>query len=198
MLNVGSANVSLKASDDSNFVMGTSYSSLTLLPYGSSVFVSDGNSWYSILGTFDNLKGVFKQTGGSIGGAVTITTGGLSVNNGAVSIQNGAATGVELGSTTVPSTTFLDFHSSGAATDYDVRLAVTNGDTGNAGKGNFSMSCGAGLAKINSQSIVTVKTGTVAPSTAPDFIGQDYLDTTAKKAYKSFGVASSADWVILN
>lgn len=41
-------------------------------------------------------------------------------------------------------------------------------------------------------------TGTVAPTTTPEYVGQTYLDTTAKKEYRAFGVASSADWVVLN
>jgi hypothetical protein len=41
-------------------------------------------------------------------------------------------------------------------------------------------------------------TGTVAPTSTPQRIGQEYYDTTAKKLYKAFGTASSSDWVIMN
>jgi hypothetical protein len=40
--------------------------------------------------------------------------------------------------------------------------------------------------------------GIVAPATTPSYIGQVYVDTSAKKAYMAMGTASSADWVILN
>lgn len=42
------------------------------------------------------------------------------------------------------------------------------------------------------------KKGSGAPSVAPDFIGQEYLDTTNKKLYKAFGVNSTSDFVVLN
>lgn len=38
--------------------------------------------------------------------------------------------------------------------------------------------------------------GTEAPNTVPNFIGQEYLDTTAKTTYKAFGTSSAADWVL--
>ncbi|MEY2194019.1 hypothetical protein AB7942_14960 [Neobacillus sp. BF23-41] len=41
-----------------------------------------------------------------------------------------------------------------------------------------------------------VKSGT--PRLAPQFIGQEYLDSTNKKVYKAFGTSSTADWVVLN
>lgn len=37
-----------------------------------------------------------------------------------------------------------------------------------------------------------------APSKAPDFAGQQYLDLTNKKAYVAFGVGSVSDWAALN
>ena len=42
------------------------------------------------------------------------------------------------------------------------------------------------------------RTGTAAPSTKPDFIGQFYLDTTNKKMYVGMGTSATADFVILN
>jgi hypothetical protein len=41
-------------------------------------------------------------------------------------------------------------------------------------------------------------TGTTAPSSTPQKIGQEYYDTTNKKLYKAFGVSSSTDWIIMN
>lgn len=39
---------------------------------------------------------------------------------------------------------------------------------------------------------------TTAPTAAPSFVGQSYLDTANKKAYIAFGTASVVDWGILN
>lgn len=44
-----------------------------------------------------------------------------------------------------------------------------------------------------SQAVCTVKTGSGAPATAPDFIGQEYIDTSAKAAYKACGT-DIGDW----
>lgn len=41
------------------------------------------------------------------------------------------------------------------------------------------------------------KTGTGAPSLTPDYIGQEYIDTTNKKVYKACGL-TTAGWVVLN
>jgi hypothetical protein len=40
--------------------------------------------------------------------------------------------------------------------------------------------------------------GAGAPSTIPTAIGLEYLDTTAKKLYKSFGTSAVEDWVVMN
>lgn len=40
--------------------------------------------------------------------------------------------------------------------------------------------------------------GSGAPTAAPDFIGQEYLDLTNKKLYKAFGIESKNDFVALN
>lgn len=37
-----------------------------------------------------------------------------------------------------------------------------------------------------------------APSVAPDFAGQTYMDLAKKKVYKAFGANSVSDWVVLN
>lgn len=49
---------------------------------------------------------------------------------------------------------------------------------------------------INGLNSVIVGSG--APTTAPGFIGQEYLDTTNKKCYKAFGYESTANWVVMN
>ena len=43
-----------------------------------------------------------------------------------------------------------------------------------------------------------ILSGSGAPSVIPDFIGQEYCDTTNKKSYKAFGNGSVSDWVALN
>ena len=44
----------------------------------------------------------------------------------------------------------------------------------------------------------SVIVGSGAPTAAPGFIGQEYLDTTNKKCYKAFGYDSTANWVVMN
>lgn len=39
-----------------------------------------------------------------------------------------------------------------------------------------------------------VLTGTAAPSAAPNFVGQTYIDTQNKNVYKAVGTSSAADW----
>ncbi len=43
-----------------------------------------------------------------------------------------------------------------------------------------------------------VSHGSGAPSFAPVRIGDVYLDTSAKKEYRAFGVESASDWVAVN
>ena len=61
------------------------------------------------------------------------------------------------------------------------------------------------VTKSNAMQAAGVKTGvgTIAivngvPSSTPDFIGQEQLDTATNKFYKAKGTASSADWIALN
>ena len=44
----------------------------------------------------------------------------------------------------------------------------------------------------------SVIVGSGAPTAAPGFIGQEYLDITNKKCYKAFGYESTANWVVMN
>lgn len=37
--------------------------------------------------------------------------------------------------------------------------------------------------------------GSGAPTSTPSFVGQIYIDTTAKREYKAYGTSSSADWL---
>jgi len=43
-----------------------------------------------------------------------------------------------------------------------------------------------------------ILSGAGAPAVIPDFIGQEYCDTTNKKSYKAFGASAVSDWVALN
>jgi hypothetical protein len=54
---------------------------------------------------------------------------------------------------------------------------------------------GASRFKLGS---ATIKQASGVPSSTPEFIGQDYLDTATNKFYKAKGTASSADWIALN
>jgi hypothetical protein len=61
------------------------------------------------------------------------------------------------------------------------------------------------VTKSNAMQAAGTKTGvgTIAiasgvPSSTPDFIGQEQLDTATNKFYKAKGTASSADWIALN
>ncbi|MDF2918219.1 MAG: hypothetical protein K0S70_2436 [Microbacterium sp.] len=40
--------------------------------------------------------------------------------------------------------------------------------------------------------------GTTAPSSTPKFVGEQYVDTFAKKVYVATGTAGSSDWTVLN
>lgn len=43
-----------------------------------------------------------------------------------------------------------------------------------------------------------VTTGTTAPSTAPDKIGDIYINTTGKLVYIAIGDTDSGDWELMN
>ena len=43
-----------------------------------------------------------------------------------------------------------------------------------------------------------VSTGTAAPTTVPNNIGDIYVDTTNAKVYIAAGTSASSDWKILN
>jgi hypothetical protein len=193
IINTGSADATLKTLDGKNFIVsGTAYTAPVLFASTSTLCVSDGNSWYCLSGSFDNLKGFFKQSGGTIGGA-TMVNGNITANGGNLFVSNGNASGIEIGSTTQSGTSYIDFHGAGTVQDYDVRVAVAGGDVNSSGKGNLSIT--AGTVRINSNIVTTIRTGTTSPigSVTPDFAGQDYIDTTNKIAYKACGFAST-DW----
>jgi len=50
----------------------------------------------------------------------------------------------------------------------------------------------------NDDAALVALNGSGVPATTPVYIGQFYVDTTGEKLYFSKGIASSADWIILN
>lgn len=67
---------------------------------------------------------------------------------------------------------------------------------GNEGSGKVLVSDDNGIATWQSSPIIT--TGTTAPSSTPNKVGDIFIDTAGKKLYFATGVSSSADWVIAN
>lgn len=49
----------------------------------------------------------------------------------------------------------------------------------------------------NDASLVA-SSGVLPPSSTPSYIGQFFVDTSAKKLYFAAGTSSSADWIITN
>lgn len=66
-----------------------------------------------------------------------------------------SATAIEMGSTSVAGNTFIDFHTSGAPTDYDVRLLATGGDTANAGAGILNVTANTTIFNSKLRSLPT-------------------------------------------
>lgn len=60
-----------------------------------------------------------------------------------------------MGSTSVAGNTFIDFHTSGAPTDYDVRLLATGGDTANAGAGILNVTANTTIFNSKLRSLPT-------------------------------------------
>lgn len=46
--------------------------------------------------------------------------------------------------------------------------------------------------------VPVISTGTSAPTSTPEKIGNLFLDSVSKKCYISIWTSSSADWVVLN
>lgn len=56
-----------------------------------------------------------------------------------------ANAGIEIGSTSAANTPYIDFHSVGAATDYDVKLSASGGSTSTAGQGKLTITAAGGV-----------------------------------------------------
>lgn len=46
--------------------------------------------------------------------------------------------------------------------------------------------------------VPVISTGTSAPTSTPEKIGNMYIDTAAKKLYIAVGTSASTDWVLTN
>lgn len=81
----------------------------------------------------------------------------------------------------------------------NVLFMVGGGTADNARSNVFTISnTGVPKAMAGQYNVPCCKTGTTAPDTAPDYVGQEYLDTAQKKLYKAFGTTDASDWVLLN
>ncbi|OTS02251.1 hypothetical protein CAT25_04365 [Acinetobacter pittii] len=99
-----------------------------------------------------------------------------------------SATAIEMGSTSVAGNTFIDFHTSGAPTDYDVRLLATGGDTANAGAGILNVTANTTIFNSKLRSLPTFNQVTAGNEAANLFIsaGGDIYRTG--KTYNNFGL----------
>lgn len=79
-------------------------------------------------------------------------------------------------------------------------LFMVGGGTSNSNRANvFTISkTGVPKALAGQYNVPCCKTGITAPDTAPDYVGQEYLDAAQKKVYKAFGTTDASDWVAIN
>lgn len=133
---------------------GTAAQAKTALAIGASDISGFGTgvgTWLATPSSANLRAALIDETG--TGAAVfastpTLVTPVLGDATGTSLVLSGAApfsatnanAGVELGSTSVVGTPFIDFHSSGNNIDYDVRI-IANGGTGVAGNGALSFAC---------------------------------------------------------
>ncbi|EXC26069.1 hypothetical protein [Acinetobacter sp. 809848] len=130
---------------------------------------------------------------GSADGNVIGVTGILVNCQGAQRLDLGtsassSATAIEMGSTSVAGNTFIDFHTSGAPTDYDVRLLATGGDMANAGSGILNVTANTTIFNSKLRSLPTFNQVTAGNEAANLYIsaGGDIYRTG--KTYNSFGL----------
>jgi hypothetical protein len=109
-----------------------------------------------------NVTGSNILTGGLVSATGVVTAGSLNTGNISVSgtitssnvtvlIATSPSAGLEIGSTTIPGTPYIDFHSSGnASADYDFRVMASGGT-----------SAGTGILSLVGASVVTPGTFTV-------------------------------------
>ncbi|MDI7712821.1 pyocin knob domain-containing protein, partial [Acinetobacter baumannii] len=99
-----------------------------------------------------------------------------------------ATTAIEMGSTSVSGNTFIDFHTSGAPTDYDVRLLATGGDPAKAGGGVLNVTASTTIFNSLLRSLPTFNQVTAGNEAPNLFIspGGDIYRTG--KTYNNFGL----------
>ena len=182
-----------------------------------SVTVNSAGSGYTSAPTL-KITRIFGQYGGIdlVGsGAVLVPTmygGGLlsvAVSNGG----SGYAVGIHINA---ESKNYLDYGPSGNEGIFVIRKIEKSDGTNNLplpttsnslifdfshGEKSIYMTnpsginSGASRFKLGS---ATIKQASGVPSSTPEFIGQEYLDTATNKFYKAKGTESSTDWVPLN
>ncbi|WP_372556624.1 phage tail fiber protein, partial [Acinetobacter pittii] len=99
-----------------------------------------------------------------------------------------ATTAVEMGSLSVAGNTFIDLHTSGAPTDYDVRLLATGGDPAKAGGGVLNVTASTTIFNSLLRSLPTFNQVTAGNEAPNLFIspGGDIYRTG--KTYNNFGL----------
>ena len=147
MLQVGTTEyvkVTLRSTDTLTIVRAQEGTSAATWPVGTTVqqivSAQSLNDGMSELATLDSAKA--NLSGAAFTGAIS-TTSTLSADGGLVATDGGgglsltaANKGMEIGSTAAGNTPFIDFHSSGSASnDYDVRLLASAGTNGVNGDG---------------------------------------------------------------
>lgn len=88
---------------------------------------------------------------------------------------------IVIGSYNRPDSTHHLVIASGASADNPMNCLVADAD------GNL-------LAFNGSEHVLSCKTATSVPDTAPDYVGQEYLDTANNNVYKALGTSSASDW----
>jgi len=136
--------VTLRSTDTLTIVRAQEGTSAATWPVGTTVqqivSAQSLNDGMSELATLDSAKA--NLSGAAFTGAIS-TTSTLSADGGLVATDGGggvsltaANKGMEIGSTAAGNTPFIDFHSSGSASnDYDVRLLASAGTNGVNGDG---------------------------------------------------------------
>lgn len=162
-----SANLVTEQGNGSFVINGVGSKSIKLLDKSAAVMWSDGNNWHIVSGSFSNLSGFFKQSGGKIGGNVLI--------------DNGDATALVVGSRSLnDSLALIEF----AAGTNVARIMFQNGQL------NFETK----RLKFDNNNVPNVVQGNGFPENAPNFNGQMYLDMANRNFYVAFGNGSVSDW----
>lgn len=108
--------------------------------------VLDTTNYRLVFGDGATLGGIpLKVTTGTSGDNIPLLSGANTwsgsqtfANSTTIFRNASGATGIEIGSVTSASNTFIDFHSSGTAADYDSRLVATGGSS-TAGNGTLTL-----------------------------------------------------------